>query len=79
MRKDAWITYNRRLNRLAQQRRAAMGTRQVKAGKVFKTVPSAGTVAYCSACKGPVIDDEIGRQRHGLKSAACKAAMEEKR
>lgn len=76
MRPGAWKTYNRNLNRLALRKRRALGSRKVAAGLTYKVAPGASTVIYCSACNGPVVDDELGRRRHGLKNAACKAAME---
>jgi hypothetical protein len=76
MKKKAWLTYNKNLNRLALRRRRALGTRVVKDGLTYKQLPAPTTVMYCSACGGPVVDDELGRRRHGFKTAACKAAME---
>jgi hypothetical protein len=75
MKKSAWITYNKNLNRLARRKRAALGSRQVKQGRIYVSLPTTARVTYCAACKGPVVNDEIGRRRHALKSAACKAAM----
>ena len=76
MNKKAWLTYNKTLNRIAMRRRAALGSRRVNMGLYYKDVPCANRVIYCGACKGPVVDDQVGRRRHAMKSAACKAAME---
>jgi hypothetical protein len=76
MKKEAWLTYNKNLNRLALRRRKALGRRVANTGLTYEPTPCASTVIYCAACKGPVVDDEIGRRRHGLKNVACKAAME---
>ena len=75
MNKNGWVTYNRNQNRLAQRRRRALGSRNVASGLRYVTAPGASKVVYCGFCKGPVVDDDLNRRRHGLKSAACKAAM----
>lgn len=75
MKKEAWKTYNRNLNRLAVHRRRMLGSRTVKDGTRVKSQPCAQRVIYCVACGGPVVDDEIGRRRHSLKGAGCAAAM----
>lgn len=76
MRRSAWTTFGKRENLLAQRRARAMGYRAVSDGLRFKDGPPPQRVIYCAACKGPVVDDEVGHRRHALKNAACKAAMD---
>jgi hypothetical protein len=76
MRKDAWMTYNRNQNRRARRLGTALGSRKVNLGLTYDEGQCANQVVYCGACRGPVVNDEVGRRRHALKSAACKAEME---
>jgi len=79
MNKKGWDTYNRNQNRLALRKARARGSRKVDTGLTYARGESATTVVYCSACRGPVVDDAVGRKRHGMKSPACKAAMEQQK
>jgi hypothetical protein len=76
MNKDAWLTYNKNQNRLALRKARAQGRRKVNVGLTYAEGGGASTVAYCEGCGGPVVDDSVARRRHGMKSLACKAAME---
>jgi len=38
---------------------------------------SGASVAYCSACGGPLVDSVAGRARHALKGGKCALAMAE--
>lgn len=75
MRRNAWKTYNRNLNRLAIRRARAEGPKKVKDGLIYREVASAASVIYCGACGGPVVDSPVARQRHAAKSDACRMAM----
>lgn len=75
MKKEAWLTYNKNLNRLARRRRAALGSRKVNMGLTYSEGSCTNQVIYCDACKGPVVNDQVGRRRHAMKNAACKAAL----
>ena len=73
--KQAIRTWHSNQNRLAMCKAAAVGSRKVAAGLTYAEPGGATRVTYCGACHGPVVDDALGRRRHGLKSEACKAAM----
>ena len=75
MRPEAWKTYNKNLNRLAVRKRRALGTRTVNMGLTYSEGSCVNKVIYCDACKGPVVNDQVGRRRHAMKSATCKVAM----
>ena len=75
MRRDAWLTYNKNQNRAALRKRRAFGGRKVANGLTYVELPCADDVIYCEACHGPVVNDELGRRRHSMKSAECRAAM----
>lgn len=66
MKKEAWLTYNKNLNRLARRRRAALGSRKVNMGLTYSEGACTDQVIYCEACKGPVVNDQVGRRRHAM-------------
>jgi hypothetical protein len=74
--KKAFETHNRNQNRLALRKARAEGRRKINVGLTYAEGGGAATVVYCGACNGPVVNDKIARRRHGMKSAACEAAME---
>ena len=76
MKKEAWLTYNKNLNLLARRRRAALGSRKVNMGLTYSEGACTNQVIYCEACKGPVVNDQVGRRRHAMKNAACKMAID---
>lgn len=70
---QAFKTHHKNQTAAAHERRRAIRgtTKGMKAGDAS----SGAAVAYCSACRAPVVESAAARKRHALKGGKCAEAM----